>query len=177
MTEHNEYGKALFMLAREEGLLDSIRDELDLANTVLSQNGDYLKILDTPAIPKEEKLGLIADAFASLSEYVKNTLMILCEKREVYTLPSVYSTFLSLYNEEMGIIEAECVTALPLGEKESEAIRSRLEKITGKTVILKNTVDPSILGGVKLRYLGIQVDGSLKARLDAISESIKNIVI
>ena len=58
-----------------------------------------------------------------------------------------------------------------------EKMKTKLEKMTGKTIIIKNTVSPEILGGVKLRYSGIQLDGSVRTRLDAFEESLKNIVI
>ena len=44
-------------------------------------------------------------------------------------------------------------------------------------IIVKNTVSPEILGGVKLRYSGIQLDGSVKTRLDKFEASLKNTVI
>ena len=47
--------------------------------------------------------------------------------------------------------------------------------MTGKKIILTNTVKPEILGGVMLRYSGIQLDGSVKSRLDAFSRSLKNL--
>ena len=47
--------------------------------------------------------------------------------------------------------------------------------MTGKKIILKNTVKPEILGGVMLRYSGIQLDGSVKARLDGFAKSLKNL--
>ena len=49
--------------------------------------------------------------------------------------------------------------------------------MTGKTIIIKNTVDKSILGGIKLRYLGKELDGTRKARLNAIEKSLKNTII
>jgi F-type H+-transporting ATPase subunit delta len=56
-------------------------------------------------------------------------------------------------------------------------MKEKLAKMTGKTIIIKNTVDKSILGGVKLRYSGIQLDGSVKTRLDTFEKSLKNTVI
>ena len=52
-----------------------------------------------------------------------------------------------------------------------------LEEITGKTIIIKNTVDAAILGGMKLRYLGQQIDGSIKTKLDKFDKSLKDLVI
>ena len=177
MTSHNEYGKALFLLAEEDGAIETVRSEVSIAYSVLSENPEYVKILDTPAISKDEKLKLADEAFSTLSDNVKSLIKILCERRAVHTFSSVYATFLALYNEKMGIVDVEAVTAIPMSASQLDTLKVKLENMTGKTIVIKNTVDPSILGGVKLRYLGIQIDGSVKTKLDGFAESLKNIVI
>ena len=177
MTAYNEYGRALFLIAEEEGRTSEIKDDLIAVYTVLKENPDYIKTLDTPAIPKSERLHLADAAFSSVDENLKNLIMILCEQKRLYLYSDVYNTYLSLYDEKMGILKVDAITAIPLAERQREALCKRLGELTGKTVVINNTVDPRILGGVKLRYLGTQVDGSLKTRLDGFAASLKNIVI
>lgn len=177
MTAYNEYGKALFLLAEEEGKLSEIKADVEAVCAVLKETPDYIKTLDTPALSKDERLRLAGEAFATVAEHLKSLIMILCEQRRLYQFFEVSATYLSLYDEKMGIVKVEAVTAIPLNGAQSDLLRKKLEKETGKTVIIENTVDSGILGGVKLRYLGIQVDGSLKTRLDGFAESLKNIVI
>ena len=43
--------------------------------------------------------------------------------------------------------------------------------------MLKNTVNPEVLGGVLLRYGEVQLDGTLKSRLDTLSESISGVIV
>ena len=69
------------------------------------------------------------------------------------------------------------MTAVAMSEGQIAALKAKLIAETGKKIIIKNTVDPTILGGVKLRYSGKQIDGSVKTRLDAFSESLKNIIV
>jgi F-type H+-transporting ATPase subunit delta len=64
------------------------------------------------------------------------------------------------------------VTASPLNAKQADAIKEKLERKTGKTVILTNTVDAGIIGGVLLKYGGEQIDRSVKSSLKAISNVI-----
>ncbi len=177
MTAGIEYGKALFLLAEEEGALAKVNDDLNAAKSVLEENPEYVKMIDSPAIPKEERISLLRTAFAGLDERVRNLFLILCERRSIYVYSDVCDTFSALYDEKMGIVKCEAVTAIPLSPERESALCKKLSEITGKTIIIKNTVDPSILGGVKLRYLGIQIDGSVKTRLDGFAESLKNIII
>lgn len=177
MTAYNEYGRALFLLAEEESNIEVIRTDAGIILSILSENPEYTRILDTPAIPKEERLALIDEAFSGISDNVKNLVKILCEQRGVHTFPDVYNTLLALYNEKMGIIDVEAVTAIPMSDGQIRALCEKLTALTGKRPVIRNTVDPEILGGMKLRYLGIQVDGSVKTKLDGFADSLKNIVI
>lgn len=175
MARKNEYANALFTLASEECAIEEVREDVDSANLAFKENPDYIKLLDTPALTKAEKLTLIDGAFSSLHYSVKNLIKILCEKHLVHTFKEIASAFLYLYDEYSGIERAEAVTAIPLTEEQKNAITQRLAEVTGKKIILKNTVNPEILGGVMLRYSGIQLDGSVKSRLDSFAQSLKNL--
>ena len=177
MTVKSEYGRALFLLAKETGATEEIKCDLTAAVRAMENAPEYTKILDTPAIAKEEKLKLCDDAFGSLCEYVVNTIKMLSEKHSVKTLPDILKAYISLYNEDMGIEEVEAVTATPMSESQLLSMKKKLDEMTGKTVIIKNTVDASILGGVKMRYEGKQIDASVKTRLDGFADALKNIVI
>ena len=175
MAGKNEYASALFALALEEKMLEEVKSDLEALSDVLKKNPDYIKLLDTPALSKEERLSLIDEAFSSLGESVRNLLKILCEKHLVYTVAELCSSFISLYDEHSGIERVEAVSAVALTPLQSEAIIKKLTGMTQKKIILTNTVKPEILGGIILRYSGIQLDGSVKARLDSFSESLKNL--
>ena len=175
MAVKNEYGNALFLLAKEEGALDIVKSDLDAAYLALKNNPDYVKLLDTPALSKAEKLTLIDKAFSSLHYSVINLIKILSEKHKAYSFINAAETYSALYDEHNGIERVEAVTAIALTNAQTEKIAEKLHSMTGKKIIVKNTVKPEILGGVMLRYSGIQLDGSVKSRLDAFSESLKNL--
>lgn len=177
MIDAKEYGKALFLLAEEDGTTDVVAEDLKIVQKLLRENPRYEKLLDTPAITKEEKLRLIDRAFLSLNENVLNLTKILCEKHSVYQFSRVADAYAVLCDESRGIMRAEVLTAVAMKEKQISALTARLSALTGKTVIIKNIVDPGVLGGVVLRYAGKQLDGSLKARLENFEKSIKEIVI
>ena len=58
-----------------------------------------------------------------------------------------------------------------------QKIRIKLEKMTGKTVNVKNRIDSEVLGGIKLAVMGKQFDGTLRARLEAIENGLKNTIV
>ena len=106
-----------------------------------------------------------------------NVIKILTEKHSVHLFPEIAKEYSAIYNDSRGICNAEVISAVQLTDSQAEKIKEKLEAITGKTIVIKNTVDKSILGGIKLRYLGKELDGSLKARLNSIEKSLKNTII
>ncbi len=176
MTAGLEYAKALYSLAEERGSEDLFLGELDMLAALLSENPDYIKILDTPSVSKSEKIALLDEAFASLDEDIRSFLKILAERRELRLFESVKREFSAIYDSAHGIVRVEAVSAVPLSEDEISAIVKKLEGPT-RRIIVKNKVEPEILGGLKLRYDGVQLDGSLKTRLDKLSESLKNVIV
>ena len=173
----DEYARAIFDIAVEEGRLEEIKSELSLVSAVFSENPEYIRLLDTPSIKKEERLELIDNAFATLSQDTLNLLKLLCEKRLIGGIFKLSERFSQMYDEKVGIVRVEAITAVPMTEAQCDAMREKLSAKLSRTIILTNTVDPSILGGVKLRYSGLQLDGSVKTRLDSFEESLRATVI
>ena len=176
MTDMKEYASALLSLAGESGQTERIYEELCTLKALLTENPEYTKLLDTPAMKKEERLALAAEAFGEFSEYLLNLIMILSERHLAAGLVRLADEYASLYDEERGILRAEAVSAVAMSEEQIKRLADKLGVSTGKTVIVKNTIDPSMLGGVKLRYAGTQLDGTVKASLDrferALAESV-----
>ena len=177
MTCENEYGKALFMLSEELGSTERVLSDVKTVCEVLKQNPEYVRLLDTPAVVKAEKLTLIDEAFYAVDEHVRNLLKILCEKRITVLFSDVKATFCACYDRSRGIEHVEAVTAVPMTQRQLSAMREKLATLTGKTIIITNKISPEILGGVVLRYDGKQLDDSIKTRLEKFESVLKNTVI
>lgn len=177
MIDAKEYGRALFLITEEDRLSDKVLADVKTAERILADNPEYIKLLNSPALPKEERVMLADKAFTALEVSLLNLIKILIEKRELHLFSKVAKEYSTLYDESRGILRVEAVTAIPLTDGQRSAMTDRLSKSLGKTVVLRNTVDPSTLGGVKIRYSGVQLDGSVKTRLDKFEEALKNTVI
>lgn len=177
MTAGKEYGRALFMLAEECNTTDKVLADITAADEIFNNNPKYVKLLDTPAITKAEKLSLVDAAFSSFDESVRNLIKILCERHSVFAFGEVKKSFSKLYDTSHGIEHVEAVTAVAMTPSQLLRMSEKLAAMTGKKIIVKNTVSPEILGGVKLRYSGKQLDGSVKTRLENFEKSLKNTVI
>lgn len=172
-----EYGKALFLLTEESGTTEKVREDIGTMLGALENNEDYYKLLNTPALSKEERLGIIDAAFATLDPCLVNLMKILTEKRLAHLMGGAIKGFEDAYDEARGIERVDAITAIPMTDAQLCALKAKLEDITHKQIIIKNTVDPEILGGIKLRYMGIQMDGSVKTRLDSFERRLRDTIV
>ena len=177
MTDSKEYGKALFMLSEERGTTDAVRQDVECLIKVISDNPEYVRLLDTPALTRDERISAIDEALTSLDTDLKSLVKIFAEMHSAYNLLPALQCYLEEYNRARGIINAEVVSAVPLSDSQRERLIARLERETGKTVVLTETLDPSILGGLIVRAMGKQEDGSLASRLRTIERSIRETVV
>ena len=177
MASSKQYGKALFEITEELGVTERVLAEISAVASLFSSSPEYPKLLDTPAVPKDERVELVEQALGTLEENLVNLIKILSEQHSSYLLEKIAAEYSALYDESRGIERAEAVSALPMSEEQMAKLASKLESMTGKKIKLKNTVDPSILGGLKVRFSGTQLDGSIKSRLDSFEESLRELVI
>ena len=77
----------------------------------------------------------------------------------------------------MGILEVCVLSAVALNEGQKNRLTEKLATLTGKKITLLCRVDPTVLGGIRLRYDGLQVDGTVQGHLEMLGKSLKNTVI
>ena len=172
------YAQALYDLAKDEGLGKTILEELAVLKKVFSDTPQYSKLLSTPDIPKQERCGVLDEAFrGKVHPYVLNFMKILTEKGYIRDFPHCCDAYRSFYNEDNGILVVKAVSAVALTSAQVEKLTEKLSATTGKTIDLQCSIDATALGGLRLNYDGKQVDGTVKTKLDAIGKLLKNTVL
>ena len=172
------YGQSLYDLAAEEGLTEEILNEMETVDVIFKENPDYITLLSEPSIPKKERLGLLGEAFKDqLHPYLMNFLMILLEKSLLRGFSACCRTFRESYNKDNGIAEATVTSAVALDEAQVRSLLSKLEELSGKTVHLRQKVDGSLLGGLKVEIEGKLLDGTVTGRLADIRKKVSQTVL
>ena len=104
-------------------------------------------------------------------------MKILTEKGYIRHFSGCCRAFRQQYNQDRGILPVRAVSAVALSEGQKERLQQTLAQRTGKTVQLQCSVDPTVLGGVRLDYDGKRMDGTVQTRLDTVSKLLKNTVL
>ena len=171
------YGQALYDLALEEGLTESILQQLQIVKSCLDEEPQYLELLSSAALSKAERCQLLQESMSTLHPYLLNFLKILTEKGYMRRFADCQSTYQQCYYRDNNMLPVSAVTAIALSAQQSEKLQARLSELTGKTVLLSNKVDTSLLGGIRLDYDGKQIDDTIAHRLDSVRQLLKNTVL
>lgn len=163
------YGSALYELCAEEGADKEILEQLETVSALFAENPGYVKLLDAPTVPKKERTALVDEALGGKAHaYLVNFIKILCERGELSAFSDCAAAYTAQYYEAHGMVKAVAVSAVALTEKQQQALKDKLHKVTGKEILLSCKTDASVLGGVRLSMDGYQFDSTVKHKLDDI---------
>jgi len=177
-TATSVYGQSLYDLAAEEGLSEEILKQMEAVQAIFKENPNYITLLLEPSIPRRERLGLLEEAFkGQVHPYLQNFLMILLENSLLRGFSACCRTYRESYNKDHGIEEATVTSAVALTEAQVKSLKSKLEAISGKTVILRQKVDSSVLGGLRVEIGGRLLDGTVMGRLADLRKKVSETVL
>lgn len=175
MTElSKEYAAALFALALEGKAEDAIMQSLDRVKAAFDETPEYVELLASPGIASGERLAAIEGAFGGLlHEHVVSFIGLLCEKGRIRLFADCVEAYRQLLHMKQSVSTAHVRSAVRLTEAERGALTRKLEQISGNTVTLICSEDPSLIGGVIVEMNGTVMDGSLRHRLREVKEVMK----
>ncbi len=171
------YAEAAFEIAERDDSMEAWMAALTVADERLTGD-DVMRLLSNPSVPataRTEALErIVGDDVAGLQ---RNLLALMVRRGRFEQLPAVIREFRRLYRQREGIVEATVTSVTALESTELEALRSRLEELTGARIELDQAVDPDLLGGVVVRVGDQLIDGSVRGRLDRLHTDLTNIAI
>jgi F-type H+-transporting ATPase subunit delta len=166
------YAQALLELGVAENKLDAIVEEIAAAAGAWDSSPDFRNAIENPLVAHEAKkavIGEMADRIGA-SVTTRNTLLLLVDRRRMKTLPYLARTLRELADASKGVLRAEVTTAAPLSDEYYAKLQARLEKMTGKRVVVDRRIDASLIGGVVARIGDRIFDGSLQTRLQSLRD-------
>ena len=172
------YAQALYDLAVSEDLTLPILEQLEVLQQSFAAEPDFVRLLGTPTLTKEERCKILDDSFrGKVQPYLLNFLKILTEKGYMRHFSDCCIAYRNYYNRDKGILPVKVVSAVALTDNQQMRLTEKLAGLTGKTIALDMCIDPQVLGGIRLDYDGKRLDDTVAHRLDAIGSVLKNTVL
>lgn len=174
-TIARRYAKALLQVAVAQDRVERFYDELTQFSAALDASVTVRQLFADPGILIGTKR-TIAKSLCTrldLSELLSNFLLLLLDRQRLAVLGPILESYRLLADEHEGIVRTTLTSAQPLGAAQVEALRGGLEAVTGKSVRLTVATDPSLIAGVVARIGDKVLDGSIKAQLAKIHDTLQ----
>jgi F-type H+-transporting ATPase subunit delta len=169
------YASALFDLASENGTVSAVETDLDNIGQAIRESDDFAALIRNPQVSREAAAGAM-DGIAGvlgLSQLTKNFMGVLAANRRLSALPEIIRAFASIAAAQRGEVTAEVTSAHALTDEQVEQLRQKLEVREGRTVKIRTSVDPELLGGLVVTIGSKRIDSSIRTRLNSLAQAMK----
>jgi F-type H+-transporting ATPase subunit alpha len=159
------YAEALFNVARAEGTLTEVEDELFRFSQTLQGSDELREALTDPAIPwpgasRSWRTCWAARRHRPPSRWCRWWWV----RAAATTCPASSASSWSMSAAEANKAVAEVRTAVPLNQDQRDRLAKALGQATGRDVALKVVIDPSVMGGVIAEVGDTVIDGTVRTR-------------
>ena len=162
----SRYARALIE-AMSPDQADTGLDQIQRLNDLVATEEDVRKLLLNPVVPQDRRKRFIeqlAEAMG-LDPRVRRLFVLIVERRRLPVLADVVVAYQQMLDQRNGIVRAQVLAAAPISEAEQREIAARLEKTTGKRVVMEIDEDPELMAGLVVRIGSTVYDGSLRQHL------------
>jgi F-type H+-transporting ATPase subunit delta len=166
------YSRSLFEVAKEQGTLDVIREQLGEFTDALSENRDLQVFLFSPYFSTPEKKEGLHRILEGPEPAFINFLELVIEKHRMPLLFRIRRQFDALWRDEHRLLPVQITSAVELDENSIERIKQRIHEQTDREVELATEVNPDILGGIVVRVGNSILDASIRNRLEQVRRQL-----
>ena len=172
------YASALFALAHEQRQTSEVASALASFDKMIAESADLQRLVRSPVFSSGEQqkaLGALLEK-AGISDIAANFIRLVAAKRRLFAIRDMIADYATLNDAFRGVTRAEVTSAAPLSDDNVAALKESLRAISGgKDVDLSVKLDPSIIGGLIVQLGSRMVDGSLRTKLTAIRNRMKEV--
>ena len=161
------YARALFEVARAEGTLDEVEDELFRFARSYESSDALRNALTDEMVPAGKRQAIVEDLLGGRATPTTTQLVsMVVGSGRGRDLPAIIDNLVKRASSAKNLEVAEVRSAVPLTSDQQDRLKAALANATGADVNLKVVVDPSVLGGLVATVGDTVIDGSVRTRLE-----------
>ncbi len=169
------YAAPMLELAAEAGNCDKIKAELEAVSDLLTQEQEFVAVLDSPFVAGSEKTALAEKIFAGrIDRLTAGLLDAVIRRKRIRYFQAISTAYNELLDKQNGIRIIDVTLAAAMSDQDRETLQRQLEDAAGTKIKIKYHIDPSILGGIIIEQEGTHIDNSLRRVLADAKSRIKN---
>ncbi len=166
------YARSLFEVAREQGKLDVLREQLAQFADAVHERRELAVFFFSPYFSTKEKQEALGPLLEDADETLLNFLALLIENHRMPVIFRVRGEYERLWDEENRMLPVEITSAIELDQATTESLGKTIGERAGRKVTLAARVDPDILGGIVLRVGNSILDASIRNRLEQLRRHV-----
>lgn len=167
------YAAAILEVARAEGALDRVTDELFRFARVLAGSDELRQTVSDAALPADKRQAIVEDLLGRRAHPVTSSVVsFVVGSGRGRLLPEIIERLVTMAAAEQHREVAEVHSAVPLDEDQQARLAEALSANLGKQVDIKVVVDPAVLGGIMAKVGDTVIDGTVRHRLDQLREAL-----
>ncbi len=171
-TVARRYAGAIFSLAKDADSITAVKTDLHVVKTVLDSDDSARRFFRSPVIDRKEKAAIVERAFGSLNVIALHSVLLLVRKRREAIFDEIVAQYDLLEERSRGASPLRIETARELDPGELRELVDRLGRRFQTTFEVTQTVDPGLIGGVRITMGDKQIDGSVAGRLDDLARML-----
>lgn len=167
------YARALFEIARAEGTLDEVEDELFRFARSYESSDALRNALTDEMIPADRRQGIVESLLGGKATATTTQLVsMVVGSGRGRELPAIIDKLVARASSAKNLEVAEVRTAVALSSDQQARLAAAITNATGKQVNLKVVVDPSVIGGVVATVGDTVIDGSVRTRIEQLKSRL-----
>lgn len=167
------YALALYDVAKKKDRVKKYIEDLESVVDIIAKNKDFQTIIKHPEITTKEKKKFFINLFkGKIDEDLLTFLLLLIEKDRILFLREKLEELKKIDLENKNTITAYIRVAKPLKEDQKERLKEALGKKYSKNIIINETIDTRIIGGLIIRVNDDLMDGSVKHSIESLKRAL-----
>jgi F-type H+-transporting ATPase subunit delta len=161
------YARSLFDLASVDASVDTADETLESVVASLRSHAELRDTLANPSVPASGKRGVVGELFGDASPAAASVVGLMADNGDIGLIEDVARIFADIAEKERGAVVARVTSVVELDDATRVKLADDLKKLLGTPVVLRERLDPGIVGGIVINVAGRVIDGSVAARLEA----------
>jgi F-type H+-transporting ATPase subunit delta len=167
------YARALFEVARAEGTLDEVEDELFRFARSFESSDELRNTLTDDQVPIAKRQSIVEDLLGGKATPTATQLVsMVVGSGRGRDLPAIIDRLVERAANSKDLSVAEVRSAVALSADQQDRLKAALANATGKQVTVKVVVDPSVVGGLVATVGDTVIDGSVRTRVDQLKSRL-----
>ena len=171
----DRYASALYDLAAEKKLVDSVLGDLSNLKNILKDNKELNLVVKSPLITSIDKLNIFESLLKKINanELTSTFLKVIEKNKRFSNLTSIINQFMNINSQKRGDVLADITSAGELNDDQKNNITNQLKSILGDKLSLSFDVDKNIMGGLIVKVGSKMIDTSLANKINKLKIAMK----